>query len=70
MPSEIIERGEIGDVIHFYGTHNEDYLASDTTPLDWHCVREKAGLGALGDLAAHIVQMSQYLVGSDIESDR
>lgn len=67
LAREIIERGEIGEVIHFYGTHNEDYLASDTTPLDWHCVREKAGLGALGDLAAHIVQMSQYLVGSDIE---
>lgn len=67
LAREIIERGEIGEVIHFYGTHNEDYLASDKTPLDWHCVREKAGLGALGDLAAHIVQMSQYLVGSDIE---
>ncbi|MDY5106730.1 MAG: Gfo/Idh/MocA family oxidoreductase, partial [Actinobacillus minor] len=67
LAREIIERGEIGEVIHFYGTHNEDYLASENTPLDWHCVREKAGLGALGDLAAHIVQMSQYLVGSDIE---
>lgn len=31
-------------------------------------MKEKAGLGALGEiLAAHIVQMSQYLVGSDIE---
>ena len=67
LAREIIQRGEIGEVIHFYGTHNEDYLASSNTPLDWHCVREKAGLGALGDLAAHIVQMSQYLVGSDIE---
>lgn len=67
LAREIIQRGEIGEVIHFYGTHNEDYLASSDTPLDWHCVRAKAGLGALGDLAAHIVQMSQYLVGSDIE---
>ncbi|MGQ0287447.1 Gfo/Idh/MocA family protein [Pasteurellaceae bacterium 22721_9_1] len=67
LAREIIERGEIGDVIHFYGTHNEDYLASENTPLDWHCVKEKAGLGALGDLSAHIVQMSQYLVGQDIE---
>ncbi|HBO37419.1 MAG TPA: myo-inositol 2-dehydrogenase, partial [Pasteurellaceae bacterium] len=61
LAREIIERGEIGDVIHFYGTHNEDYLADANAPLDWHCVKEKAGLGALGDLAAHIVQMSQYL---------
>lgn len=68
LAREIIANGEIGEVIHFYGTHNEDYLASENTPLDWHCVKEKAGLGALGDLAAHIVQMSQYLLGQDIHS--
>jgi len=67
LAREIIERGEIGEIIHFYGTHNEDYLANENTPLDWHCIKEKAGLGALGDLAAHIVQMSQYLVGQDIK---
>ena len=68
LAREIIANGEIGEVIHFYGTHNEDYLANENTPLDWHCVKEKAGLGALGDLAAHIVQMSQYLLGQDIRS--
>ena len=68
LAREIIANGEIGEVIHIYGTHNEDYLASENTPLDWHCVKEKAGLGALGDLAAHIVQMSQYLLGQDIHS--
>ena len=31
-------------------------------------MKEKAGLGALGDLAAHIVQMSQYLLGQDIRA--
>ncbi|MDP8079191.1 Gfo/Idh/MocA family protein [Phocoenobacter skyensis] len=68
LAKEIIEKGEIGEVVHFYGTHNEDYLANPNTPLDWHCVKEKAGLGTLGDLAAHIIQMSQYLVGQDIKS--
>lgn len=68
LAKEIIERGEIGEIVHFYGTHNEDYLANPNTPRDWHCIKEKAGLGALGDLAAHIVQMSQYLVGSEIKT--
>ena len=68
LAREIIVNGEIGEVVHFYGTHNEDYLANKNTPLDWHCVKEKAGLGALGDLAAHIVQMSQYLLGQDIRA--
>ncbi|GJI55019.1 myo-inositol 2-dehydrogenase [Rodentibacter sp. JRC1] len=67
LAREIIANGEIGEIVHFYGTHNEDYLANPNTPLDWHCLTAKAGLGALGDLGAHIVQMSQYLLGSDIK---
>lgn len=67
LAKEIIASGEIGEVVHFYGTHNEDYLASPTTPLDWHCQRALAGLGALGDLAAHIVNMAHYLVGEIAE---
>ncbi|WP_145491264.1 Gfo/Idh/MocA family protein [Yersinia rohdei] len=63
LAREIIANGEIGDVVHFYGTHNEDYLADPQTPLDWHCTKAQAGLGALGDLAAHIVNMAHYLVG-------
>lgn len=63
LAKEIIERGEIGEVIHFYGTHNEDYMADPLAPIHWHCFKETAGLGALGDLAAHIVNMAQYLVG-------
>ena len=67
LAKEIIENGEIGDVVHFYGTHNEDYMADPAEPIHWHCFKKTAGLGALGDLSAHIVNMAQYLVG-DIES--
>lgn len=63
LAKQIIERGEIGEVIHFYGTHNEDYMADPLVPIHWHCFKKTAGLGALGDLAAHIVNMAQYLVG-------
>lgn len=67
LAKEIISNGEIGEVIHFYGTHNEDYMADPFTPIHWHCFKDKAGLGALGDLAAHIINMAQYLVG-DIQA--
>lgn len=68
LARQIIQNGEIGEVVHFYGTHNEDYLASPNTPIDWHCYKAKAGLGTLGDLAAHIVSMAHYLVGEEITS--
>jgi len=35
LAKEIIERGEIGEVIHFYGTHNEDYMADPLAPIHW-----------------------------------
>lgn len=63
LAKQIIERGEIGEIIHFYGTHNEDYMADPNTPMHWHCIKDKAGLGALGDLSAHIINMAQYLAG-------
>ncbi len=67
LAKEIIANGEIGEVTHFYGTHNEDYMADPHSPMHWHCFKATAGLGALGDLAAHIVNMAHYLVG-DIAS--
>ncbi|MBC8946607.1 Gfo/Idh/MocA family protein [Xenorhabdus indica] len=63
LAKEIISKGEIGEVVHFYGTHNEDYMADPLSPIHWHCFKDKAGLGALGDLASHIINMAQYLVG-------
>ncbi|MGL4860723.1 MAG: Gfo/Idh/MocA family protein, partial [Enterobacteriaceae bacterium] len=71
LAKEIISRGEIGDIVHFYGTHNEDYLASPETPIDWHCINELAGSGALGDLGSHIINMAHYLVGeiSEVSGD-
>ncbi|GKX64379.1 myo-inositol 2-dehydrogenase [Pragia fontium] len=67
LAKEIISNGEIGEIVHFYGTHNEDYMADPLEPIHWHCFKNTAGLGALGDLAAHIVNMAQYLV-SDIST--
>lgn len=63
LAKQIIDSGEIGTITHFYGTHNEDYLANPNTPIDWHCYKSLAGLGALGDLGAHIVNMAHYLIG-------
>ncbi|WP_027961266.1 Gfo/Idh/MocA family protein [Halomonas halodenitrificans] len=66
LAREIIANGEIGEVIHFCGRHNEDYLADPTKPHDWHTFRETAGAGALGDLGSHILNMAEYLTGQSI----
>jgi len=44
-----------------------DFLADPDVPFMWRCDREKAGTGALGDIATHIFSLVQYLIG-DIDS--
>lgn len=63
LAREIILAGEIGDIVHFRGTHNEDYLANPLEPHSWRLKREFSGTGTLGDMGAHIINLAQYLVG-------
>ncbi|WP_413615024.1 Gfo/Idh/MocA family oxidoreductase [Halomonas cupida] len=67
LAREIIASGEIGELVHFRGRHNEDYLADPSSPLDWHSRRATAGAGALGDLGSHILNMAEYLTGQHVE---
>ncbi|MRI33642.1 myo-inositol 2-dehydrogenase [Endozoicomonas sp. OPT23] len=62
LAKEIIEQGELGDIVHFRGTFNEDYLADANTPFSWRLKRQFSGSGALGDLGSHIINLAQYLI--------
>lgn len=62
LAKQIIEQGEIGDVVHFRGTFNEDYLADGQLPFTWRLKREFSGSGTLGDMGSHIINMAHYLV--------
>jgi len=59
---QLIARGDIGDVVHFRGVFNEDYLADASLPFSWRLQKQFAGTGALNDLASHLVQLAIHLV--------
>ena len=59
----LIAQGAIGRVSYFRGVCDEDYMADAETPYSWRCRQDMAGLGALGDLASHLVSISHDLVG-------
>jgi predicted dehydrogenase len=61
LAREMIEAGELGDLRHFRGRYLQDW--GDTTEETWRFDRGAAGSGALGDLAAHVVDLARYLVG-------
>jgi predicted dehydrogenase len=60
----LIEEGVLGRLLHFYGRHFEDYLASPDAPFSWRLSTAMAGrCGALGDLGCHILSIARYLCG-------
>ena len=59
----LIEAGEIGDVNHYRGVFLADYANRPDAAASWRFFRADAGSGALGDLMAHIVDMTHHLVG-------
>jgi len=61
LARELIEGGELGELRHFRGRYLQDW--GDTDADLWRFDRAAAGSGALGDLAAHVVDLARYLVG-------
>jgi predicted dehydrogenase len=67
LAREIVQGGEIGEVVSLRATHNEDYYADPDLPITWKCFRHLAGAGALADVGSHIVSIVHYLLGDIAE---
>ncbi|RMQ40807.1 Oxidoreductase, N-terminal:oxidoreductase, C-terminal [Pseudomonas cichorii] len=66
LAKEMIETGELGEIISFQGEFSEDFMGDPNSPWSWRCEAEHAG-GALADLGSHLLAMARYLLG-DIEA--
>ena len=66
LAREMIDAGELGEIRHFRARYLQDW--GDDASLDtWRFHPDDAGSGALGDLAAHAIDLAHFLVG-DIAS--
>ena len=61
LAREMIEAGELGEILHFRGAYLQEWGATDAAL--WRFDRAAAGSGALGDLGAHVIDLARYLVG-------
>lgn len=59
----MIAAGEIGQLLSFRGTYDEDYSADPDLPWSWRMTHAGGGLGALGDLGCHLVSQMLALMG-------
>jgi predicted dehydrogenase len=59
----LVENGAIGEVVHFRGQVDEDYLASPDVPWSKRARIDLWGLGTLGDITCHLVSFAHLLIG-------
>ena len=67
LARQLIEEGRLGRLYHYRGTYLQDWVADPKVPLYWRLQKEKAGSGALGDIASHSLDLARYLVGEITE---
>jgi predicted dehydrogenase len=60
---EIIQAGELGEIVHFRMRYTDDSLSNPSTPHTWRQERRRAGSGVVGDLASHVLDLGRFLVG-------
>jgi predicted dehydrogenase len=63
LAHRLIAEGRIGEVRHWRAVYLQDWILDPQFPLVWRLQKDLAGSGALGDIAAHIVDLAQFLVG-------
>ncbi|MET0424069.1 MAG: Gfo/Idh/MocA family oxidoreductase [Actinoplanes sp.] len=63
---ELVASGRIGTVRHIRAVYLQDWIVDPQFPLVWRLRKEIAGSGALGDIGAHIVDLTQYVTGQSI----
>jgi predicted dehydrogenase len=65
---KFIESGRLGTIRHVRAVYLQDWIVDPEFPLVWRLRKDVAGSGALGDIGAHIVDLTQYVTGQQIQS--
>jgi predicted dehydrogenase len=60
---QLLDEGKLGKLTHFRGRFFSMYGSNPYGLLTWRFDYEKAGLGVLGDILSHVVDMAHFLVG-------
>ncbi|MDX6307610.1 MAG: hypothetical protein QOI06_656 [Nocardioidaceae bacterium] len=61
LASLLISEGRVGTVRHIRAQYLQDWIVDPEFPLVWRLQKDKAGSGALGDIGAHIVDLTYFL---------
>ena len=60
---QLIQEGRLGRLTHYRGRFFAGYASNPHSVLSWRFQREHAGLGTLGDLMSHVIDMAHMIAG-------
>ena len=63
LARRLVAEGRLGEIRHVRAQYLQDWIADPSAPMSWRLEKDKAGSGALGDIGAHIVDLTQYITG-------
>ena len=66
LAKRLAREGRIGRVFHVRAEYLQNWIIDPEFPLVWRLRGEVAGSGALGDLAAHSVDLARFITGEEI----
>ncbi|WTO08765.1 Gfo/Idh/MocA family oxidoreductase [Micromonospora sp. NBC_00617] len=66
MMRQMVADGRLGVIRHVRATYLQDWIVDPQFPLVWRLQKDRAGSGALGDIGAHIIDLTQFVVGQRI----
>src|SRR6476660_9162659 len=66
LARQLVAEGRLGEIRHVRAQYLQDWIADPAAPMSWRLEKDKAGSGALGDIGAHVVDLTQYITGQQI----
>ena len=66
LARQLVADGRLGTIRHVRAQYLQDWIADPEAPLSWRLQKEKAGSGSLGDIGAHIIDLTQHITGDAI----
>ncbi|UOQ58823.1 Gfo/Idh/MocA family oxidoreductase [Leucobacter allii] len=63
---QLIAEGAVGRIRQVRAAYQQDWLVDARAPLAWRLQKEHAGSGALGDIGAHIIDMTRFVTGQEL----
>src|SRR5690606_936853 len=66
LARRLVRDGRIGTLRHVRAQYLQDWLTDPAAPYSWRLDATRAGSGALGDIGAHVIDLTQFLTDDHI----